>query len=249
MARSFYAFARAGSPSRFMFMPLSNLLSFNELWQESLTIGGPALLFRLRSENGPPKQVSGDDVVEWCCGLFDSTTRWRVAWSAGRCLLQSIRTPALAQACWNAIQTVTGKHQAAMSMMERHQLGQNIRAVVDEINKGSSMQIAYECEVAQMMMRLCFADSDYEAQGLLPYRSIHAANTLPADMPDGKLRSASVDMLFASLVLTESFSRLCERAPEWNFAPMPLLRQPTQASAPPESDESLGDEPPEDDEP
>lgn len=244
--RSYYALTRAMTPSRFAWAGTSGapsrLIAINELWQEVQTNADNLLVFRVRSEQQPGEYIGKDDEIEWCAGLIDASTRWRIAGNMVRIGLSSLRALTLQQACMNAFGMVISKHQAVITSTERHGAALAIQGQIVEAEKGATTrQSLYEIEIAKATINFVLASDEHEAIGSLPALAplmwnVPSVAQEPETSGPGKIRRASVLAMASSMLLGEAWARLNERLPEWLYSPMPTLGKPQEAApAPPEA--------------
>ena len=248
MARTYFTIMPGVQPPQtFRWGHAPKLIPINDLWDESRKVMS-GLVWRIRSNGTAGDSMSAGDHIESCIGIVDSTSRWRASAGIARMMVSSIRNPALSGACWNALGLLMNKHPAAIMTPERQAASTQVREALEGI-KGDGAQEHYESSVGATIVRLLFCDNDLDAMGVVPNETSFMVNLRltgdnKAETVDVDARIGTVEVLSAGILLSESFGRLCERAPDWLWSRLPTL--PTAAAAPAtqaaESPESSDDE-------
>lgn len=207
-------------PESFSWRNASPILSQPQLWESARAVA-VGVLFRVRTESNVGAALSADDRIESGIGLIDSTSRWRACLGIIRTALTGLRIAELAEPSWAVFNMMVGKHPASVPMQERQQLAQGLRSVIEKL-PGDDPRAAFESAVAAMMIRLAFCENDVEVAHVVPFTPVYTTNA--GSYSDD--REATVEVLASSMLLCESFGRLCEKAPEYLFLPLPQVGQP-----------------------
>jgi hypothetical protein len=229
-------------PESFTWRGAPTILAQPDLWDAMKTLPS-GLLFRIRTEQNVGDKMNAQDRVESCVGLIDSTARWRACLGIIRTALSGLRVPETNEACWAVFGLMTSKHPATVTMQERQHLAGALRSAIEKL-PGDDPRAAFEASVAAMMVRLAFAENDIEVAHIVPYSAVYMVNGV--EYPDE--RQATVDVVASSMFLCEAFGRLCEKAPEWLFYPLPAPPGAAAAPTTPEKPIKAQEEVSEDDE-
>jgi len=202
-------------PETFLWRNASPILAQPQLWEAMRTVA-VGLLFRIRTEQNVGGTLRAEDRIESAIGLIDSTSRWRASLGIIRTALTAIRIKEVAEASWAVFNMMVNKHPASVPMQERQQLAQALRTAVEKL-PADDPRSTFEAAIAAMMVRLAFAENDVEVAHIVPFSPIYTVNA--GNYVED--REATVDVLASSMLFCESFGRLCEKAPEYLFLPLP----------------------------
>lgn len=211
------------APTQFRPQPVE-LLTQQDIWEHARAVP-PSLLFRVRSESDPGAQLSPKDRLESCVGVIDAHTRWRTVFALTRGPLQALRSPALRQACSEAMTLISTTHPAAIPLEQRQAVAGTLMLLADPQDEKAPKPHPFEARVASYVAGLVQCDNDIEAAAMVPFASALCPFSEENERARFAERMATVETLTGSALLIEAFNRLSERAPVWLLSQMPALQE------------------------
>lgn len=207
------------APESFRWVEPPPILTISDLWEYSRT-SPPGMLLRVRTNAEPEQSLQAGDKIESVIGLIDSTTRWRAALAILRGHLAAVRNKALQQVVWNVFGMMMQKHPATIMQPERQSAVEALAGAVESLPK-ELMQSVFEQEIVAGLAQFVMADNDIDAAMIVPLRRAMALNVDTKSREVVGQRIATLDVLASSVLMTEAYARLAERAPEWLYVPAP----------------------------
>ena len=229
--RSYFVLQPAAPPQQFKTRHGVPLLATQDLWEASRGVS-QALLFRARSESEPGDNFSGEDRLESCVGLVDSSTRWRSVADMARHPIAAIRHPQLQQACGGVMQILSTQHPAQVTPAMRQGMAAELMKIVEAASAEEPPTMTrFEAMIANHVAALAQADNDVEASFCAPF--VRAFNQYDPEKQRAEYtaRQATVETMSGAVLLSEAANRLSERMPAWHFAEMPKVEAATAREA------------------